>query len=152
MLNSGPVICSVRPKGSHNSRDIHSGKIVLAYRATTGAREIRTLPSLTRPARSLLVAGLLGESLGLLEPPGGNLSLVKLVELPVGSAISLKFVSQSLVCIYVTYLGIEEPQQNGCRNQHAGPYIDGLNTHVSCIRADHVRNGPLKDNTGTQLA
>ena len=141
------------PGFNYNKEHIGSIKIIPAYRATTGAHEVHILPSLARhDDRFILVAVLLGESLRVLKPPGGDLSLVKLVELPVGSAISLKFVSQSLICIYVTYLRIEEPQQDRCRNQHASPYIDGLDAHISCIRANHVRNGPLKGNTGTSLA
>ena len=86
--------------------------------------------TISRNKTLMLVTALVRGSLGVPHPPGRNLSLVQLVHLPVGTSLGLR---------------IEEVEQGGHGNQHSAPDVDGLDTHIGGIGADHVRNGPLED-------
>jgi len=46
-----------------------------------------------------------------------------------------------------TDLGIEEPKKNSRGDQQASPDKYSLDTKVARIRADHVGDSPLEDNT-----
>src|ERR1700748_630338 len=70
---------------------------------------------LARNEGLVLLAALVGQSWGILKLPSGDISLVKLVKLPVGSAVSLGGVNTSWIeDIYATYLRIVQPKEN-CR-------------------------------------
>jgi hypothetical protein len=51
----------------------------------------------------------------------------------------------------LAYLGVVEPEEDGERHEKSGPDIDCFDTQVGGIGTDHVRNGPLENNTAVVL-